>query len=78
MELPEHIGINDHSIDLLDDKQLSYSSIYSLRPVELEKLKTYIKAKLASGFIRLSKSSAGALILFVQKKNNSLRICIDY
>ena len=26
-ELPEHTGINDHSIDLLDDKQLLYGPI---------------------------------------------------
>ena len=41
-------------------------------------LKTYIKANLASGFIRPSKSPAGALILFVRKKNGSLCLCVDY
>ena len=40
VELPEHIGINDHPIDLLDNKQPPYGSIYSLGPVELEMLKT--------------------------------------
>ena len=64
-ELPEHTGINDHPIDLLDDKQPPYGPIYSLGPVELETLKTYIEANLASGFIRPSKSPAGAPILFV-------------
>ena len=77
-ELPEHTGINDHPIDLLDNKQLPYGPIYSLGPVKLEMLKTYIKANLASGFIRPSKSLAGAPILFVQKKNISLRLCVDY
>ena len=41
-------------------------------------LKTYIQANLASGFIRPFKSPAGAPILFVRKKDNSLRLCIDY
>ena len=64
-ELPEHTGINDHSINLLDDKQPPYGPIYSLEPVELETLKTYIKTNLASGFIRSFKSPAGVPILFV-------------
>ena len=77
-ELPEHTGINNHPIDLLDDKQPPYGPIYSLGLVELEMLKTYIKANLASGFIRSSKSPAGALILFVQKKDSSLCFCVNY
>ena len=77
-ELPEHTGINDHPIDLLDDKQPPYGPIYSLGPVELETLKTYIETNLASGFIRPSKSPAGAPILFVQKKDSSLHLYVDY
>ena len=64
-ELLEYTGINDHFINLLDDKQPPYGPIYSLGPVKLEILKTYIKANLASGFIRPSKSPSGALILFI-------------
>ena len=77
-ELPKHTGINNHPINLLDNKQLLYGPIYSLGPVELEMLKTYIKANLASSFIRSSKSSASALILFIRKKDGSLCLCIDY
>ena len=76
--LPEHTRINDHPINLLDDKQMPYGLIYSLGPVELKTLKTYIKANLASGFIRLSKLPAGTPLPFIQKKNHSLRLCIDY
>ena len=64
-ELPEHIRINDYPINLLDDKQPLYGPIYSLGPVKLEMLKTYIEANLASGFIRLFKSPSGAPILFI-------------
>ena len=77
-ELPEHIEINDHPINLLDDKQPPYGPIYSLGPMELETLKTYIEANLASDFIRPSKSPADAPIVFVRKKNGSLCLCVDY
>ena len=77
-ELPEHNGINDHPINLLDDKQSPYDLIYSLGLVELGTLKTYIEANLVSGFIRPSKSPTDAPILFVQKKDGSLCLCIDY
>ena len=46
--------------------------------MEPETLKTYIEANLASGFIKPSESPAGAPILFVQKKDDSLRLCVDY
>ena len=65
IELPEHIRINNHSINLLEDKQLFYSLIYSLKPVELEILKTYIKTNLANSFIWLFKSPINTSILFV-------------
>ena len=63
-ELPEHTGINDHAIELVDGcQQPPYGPIYSLGPVELETLKAYIETNLANGFIRLSKSPAGAPII---------------
>ena len=77
-KLPEHTKINNYPINLLDDIQPPNGPIYSLRLVELEILKTYIKAKLASGFIRPSESSASASILFIQKKDGSLHLCVDY
>ena len=78
VELPKHIGINDHPVNLLDNKQLFYSPIYSLGTIELENLKTYIKANLASSFIRPSKFLAGAAILFVRKKDSNLCLCVNY
>ena len=55
-----------------------YGPIYSHGLVEPEMLKTYIKAHLANGFIKPSKSLAGGPILFIQKENGSTRLCIDY
>lgn len=50
-ELLKHIKNNDHLIDLENDKQSSYSSIYSLELVELEILKIHIKTNLKNDFI---------------------------
>ena len=78
LELPKHTAINDYLIDLLKDKKPPYDLIYSLGLVELKMLKTYIKAKLASNFIRSFKFLVNALILFIRKRNSSLYLYIDY
>ena len=77
-ELPKHTGINDHTIELVEDQQPPYGPIYSLGPVELETLKAYIEINLANGFIRPLKSPVKAPILFDQKSDNSLQLCADY
>ena len=74
----EHIGMNDHFIKLEEGKQPLFRPIYSLGPVELETLKMYIETNLANGFIWPFKSPAKALILFNQKPDKSLCLCIDY
>ena len=51
MELPENTSTNEHTIKLIKNKQPPYGPIYSLRPVELEILKTYIETNLKTGFI---------------------------
>ena len=43
MELSKLAGIKNQAIDLTESKQTLYGPIYSLGPVELETLKTYIK-----------------------------------
>ena len=50
-KLPENTGMNEHAIKLEEGKQLSFGLIYSLGPIELETLKTYIKINLANGSI---------------------------
>ena len=70
-KLFKHTGINDHAIELVNDWQPPYGLIYSLELVELETLKTYIKTNLANGFIRPSKSPAGAPIFFDKKPDGS-------
>ena len=46
--------------------------------MELETLKAYIETNLANGFIRPSKSPAGAPILFDWKSDGSLWLCVNY
>ena len=77
-ELPEHIEINTHAIDLKEGKQPPYGPIYSLGPVELEIFKAYIETNLANGFIRPLKFPASAPILFDKKPDGSLCLCVNY
>ena len=71
-------NLNQHAIKLQKGQQPPYRPIYSLGPVELKTLKTYIETNLANGFIRPLKSPAGAPILFVGKPDGSICLCVDY
>ena len=51
---------------------------YRLGPAELKELKTQLQELLDKGFIRPSHSPWGAPVLFVKKKDGTLRLCIDY
>lgn len=64
-ELSKRFETNKHAINLEPGKQPPYGRKYSLEPVKLETLKTYIKTTLANNFIWASKSPAIAPILFV-------------
>ena len=75
--LPEHRPY-DCPIDLKDGACPPFGPIYGLSEPELKTLKIYIEENLAKGFIRHSKSPAGSPILFVKKKDGTLRLCIDY
>ena len=45
---------------------------------ELEELKKQIKELQEKGFIRPSSSPWGALVIFVDKKDGTQRMCVDY
>ena len=49
-----------------------------MAPTELKELKTQLHELLDKGFIRHSVSPWGAPVLFVKKKDGTLRMCIDY
>ncbi|WVZ53560.1 hypothetical protein U9M48_004483 [Paspalum notatum var. saurae] len=51
---------------------------YRMAPAELAELKEQLRELLQKGFIRPSSSPWGAPVLFVTKKDGSIRMCIDY
>ncbi|GJV48576.1 hypothetical protein Tco_1438788, partial [Tanacetum coccineum] len=53
-------------------------SPYRLAPSELEELSGQLNELQDKGFIRPSSSPWGAPVLFVEKKDGSIRMCIDY
>ena len=71
--------ILEHPIDVVEGKKPPWGPIYALSEKELEVLRSYLDDMLHSGKIRPSKSSAGAPILFVTKKEGrGLFLCVDY
>ncbi|CAN4119613.1 unnamed protein product [Withania somnifera] len=49
-----------------------------MAPAELRELKVRLRDLLDKGFIRSSVSPWGAPVLFLKKKDGSMRMCIDY
>ena len=76
-ELPPHRPY-DLKINLADDATPPIGSIYSLSEAEQLALRDYLAENLSKGFIRPSTSVYGAPVLFVKKKDGSLRLCVDY
>jgi len=68
----------DLKIELEEGVPLPPSRLYSLSPVELETLRGFIDKNLHFGFIHPTSSSHAAPVLFVKKKDGSLRLCVDY
>ncbi|GJS36488.1 putative reverse transcriptase domain-containing protein [Tanacetum coccineum] len=64
----------------LDDIRASpvVRSPYRLAPSEMLELSNQLKELQEKGFIRPSHSPWGAPVLFVKKKDGSMRMCIDY
>ncbi len=75
--LPPHRD-EDHAIELEPGKTPSFGPLYNLSQYQLKTLRGYIDENLANGFIRPSKSSAGAPVLFTPKHDGTLRLCVDY
>jgi hypothetical protein len=51
---------------------------YRMSTPELVKLKLQLKEMMDKGYIRPSVSPWGAPVLFLKKKDGTLRLCIDY
>ena len=68
----------DFTIELLPGTAPISKAPYRMAPAELKELKTQIGELLDKGFIRPSVSPWGAPVLFVKKKDGTMRMCIDY
>ena len=68
----------DHKIELVPGATPPSRPTYRLSSVELLELKKQLDELTKAGFIQPSKSPFGAPILFVKKKDGSMRMCVDY
>ncbi|KAL5556113.1 hypothetical protein UlMin_038349 [Ulmus minor] len=65
-------------IELLPGTAPISKAPYRMAPAELKELQTQLQDLLDKRFIRPSHSPWGAPVLFVKKKDGTLRMCIDY
>jgi hypothetical protein len=72
----------DRDVEFIIELQPSTAPIsrrpYKMTPKELAELKVQLKELLDKGYIRPSSSPWGCPALFVKKKDQSLRLCVDY
>ncbi len=68
----------DHKIELIDEETSSRSKLYQMFDHKLQKIKKYLIDYLNKEFIFFSFASYVSLILFIEKKNESLRFCVNY
>ena len=67
----------EFSIDLLPGSGSISKKPYRMAPAEMKELKEQMQKLLDKGFIQPSASPWGAPVLFVKKKDGSMRLCID-
>ena len=66
------------SIEILPGTAPTSRAPYRMAPTELKELKIQLQELLDKGFILPSVSPWGAPVLFMKKKDGTLRMCIDY
>ena len=67
-----------HVIKLKPGAEAPNKATYKMSPLELDNLRQQLNELLAHKFIQPSSSPYGAPVLFVKKKDGSLRFCVDY
>jgi hypothetical protein len=68
----------EFTVDLITGTQPIHKAPYRMAPAELKELKEQLQELLDRGFIRPSVSPWGAPVLYVKKKDGTMRLCIDY
>ncbi|KAI3692396.1 hypothetical protein L6452_32211 [Arctium lappa] len=72
----------DHQVEFRIDFVSGVAPIarapYRLAPFEMQEMMAQLQELLEKGFIRPNSSPWGAPVLFVKKKDGTMRMCIDY
>ena len=68
----------DHRIELVPGSSPPSRPVHRMSPTELDELKKQLDELTEAGFIQPSKSPFGAPVLFVKKKDGTMRMCVDY
>ncbi|KAJ9505134.1 hypothetical protein QJQ45_013443 [Haematococcus lacustris] len=80
-ELPSVHDLPHRSVDhviQLESGTPPNRPVYRMSQEELDELKRQLDELLVKGYIRPSTSPFGSAVLFVRKKDGSLRLCVDY
>jgi hypothetical protein len=75
-QLSKH-EFHDHAIKTKENSSMS-DFIYNFSFIELKVLKSYIEDNLIKDFIISSVFFSSVLILFIKKKDDELRLCVNY
>ncbi len=68
----------DHKVELIDEKTSSWSRLYKMFDYKLQKIKKYLIEHLNKEFIFSSFVFYVSFILFIEKKDDNLRFCVNY
>ena len=68
----------NHVIDLIENKKFLYMLLYNLFQIELTELRRYLNDALIKRWIKFLVSFANVSILFMFKKDERLRLCVNY
>ena len=68
----------DHTIELVPGSKPCFRPTYRMSPLELKEVRKQLDELLSKGWVRPSVSPYRAPILFVKKKEGTLRMCVDY
>ena len=75
--LPPSRGL-EHTIELEPGSQPPSKATYKMSFHELEELRKQLAEHGDQEFVRASQSPFGAPVLFVKKKDGTMRLCVDY
>jgi hypothetical protein len=68
----------DHRIDLVPGQAPPSRPTYRMSQPEMDELKKQLTDLMDKGYVQESKSPYGAPVLFVKKKDGTMRMCVDY